>query len=197
MTQYLGKYRGVVVNNVDLEGRGRITAEVPDVYGIGGVSGWALPCLPFVGTGTGLFGVPPKGAYVWMEFEQGDPDYPIWTGGFWESKLEIPDPALGTLPLGVVLKTKGGSIVKVDDTPGKGGITVQSFDGTVLKLNIQGVSMKTKYGAIAVGPSGITIETATGQKLVIGPSIELSNGVAKLEMVANMIKLNGESLVVL
>ena len=25
------------------------------------------------------------GAGVWIEFEQGDPDYPIWTGGFWGS----------------------------------------------------------------------------------------------------------------
>jgi len=39
--------------------------------------------------GVGLFFLPPKGANVWVEFEGGDPDYPIWSGCFW-SDGEVP-----------------------------------------------------------------------------------------------------------
>ena len=46
-------------------------------------SGWALPCLPYTGDGVGLHLIPAVGTGVWIEFEAGDPDYPIWTGGWW------------------------------------------------------------------------------------------------------------------
>ena len=82
MAQFLGKYRGTVVNNVDPMQMGRLQAIVPDVTSLLPTS-WALPCVPMAGPQAGQFVVPPVGAAVWMEFEQGDPDYPIWTGCFW------------------------------------------------------------------------------------------------------------------
>ena len=42
-----------------------------------------MPCAPFAGSGVGFFALPPVGANVWVEFEGGDPDYPIWSGCFW------------------------------------------------------------------------------------------------------------------
>ena len=56
--------------------------QVPDVLGVI-PSSWAMPCVPAAGIQAGCFIVPPIGSQVWVEFEQGDPDYPIWTGGFW------------------------------------------------------------------------------------------------------------------
>ena len=74
--KYYGKYRGTVVNNVDPMQIGRIQAIVPDVSNIVPTS-WAMPCVPVAGLQMGEFTVPPIGAGVWMEFEQGNPDYPI------------------------------------------------------------------------------------------------------------------------
>ena len=84
-----GKYRGTVVNNVDPEQIGRIQAIVPGVEGLL-PSSWAMPCLPWGGINTGVFTVPPMGAGVWIEFEHGDPNYPIWTGCFWGLAAERP-----------------------------------------------------------------------------------------------------------
>src|SRR5208337_3789347 len=81
-TKHYGKYRGTVINNVDPEQRGRIQAIVPTVSGLLPTS-WALPCVPVAGQQSGIFIVPQIGASVWIEFEQGNPDLPIWTGGFW------------------------------------------------------------------------------------------------------------------
>ena len=56
-------------------------------------SGWALPAVPYAGDGVGFFMIPPIGASVWIEFEHGDPDYPIWTGCFWADAGPAAGPA--------------------------------------------------------------------------------------------------------
>ncbi len=81
MGQFFGKYRGTVLNNIDPMQMGRLQASVPDVANVLPTS-WALPCLPLGGIQAGIFTVPAIGASVWIEFEHGDPDYPIWTGCF-------------------------------------------------------------------------------------------------------------------
>lgn len=87
--RYLGKFRGRVIDNNDPLGIGRITVQVPDVLG-DEPSTWALPCLPFTGEEAGQFVVPPKDSGVWVEFEQGDPSFPIWTGCWWGERTELP-----------------------------------------------------------------------------------------------------------
>lgn len=74
---YLGKYRGKIVNIDDPEKRGRVKVECPSVLGKN-ISQWALPCLPpFV------YYIPPVGSLVWVEFEDGNIDSPIWSGLFY------------------------------------------------------------------------------------------------------------------
>lgn len=87
--KFYGKYRGVVINNIDPLQRGRIIAQVPDVSGL--VSNtWALPCvMPNTSRKLGS-GLPAVGAAVWMEFEQGDPSHPIWSGCFFGNPAETP-----------------------------------------------------------------------------------------------------------
>jgi len=72
---FFGKYRGTVADNSDPQKRGRIKARVPDIFG-NEDSGWALPSLPYAGDGVGLFLIPPADAWVWIEFEGGNPDKP-------------------------------------------------------------------------------------------------------------------------
>ena len=87
--KYFGKYRGIVTDINDLMMLGRLKAKVPDVLG-DKESSWAMPCAPFGGSGVGFFALPTVNAGVWIEFEQGDPDYPIWSGCWWGSQAEIP-----------------------------------------------------------------------------------------------------------
>jgi uncharacterized protein involved in type VI secretion and phage assembly len=78
-SRFFGKYRGTVVNTADSEQIARLQAVVPDVLGTVPTT-WAMPSAPFAGPGAGVVVLPPVGAGVWIEFEQGDPDYPIWSG---------------------------------------------------------------------------------------------------------------------
>ena len=91
--RYFGKYRGQVVDNRDPEGLARLQVVVPALLQRAAV--WAMPCVPYAGDGIGLFALPPIGAAVWVEFEGGDMDYPIWAGCFWRRPWKSRQPEGG------------------------------------------------------------------------------------------------------
>jgi hypothetical protein len=116
--KYYGKYRATVLNNVDPMQIGRIQATVPDVSAVLPTS-WAMPCVPIANKQAGVFVVPQIGDGVWIEFEHGDPDYPIWVGGYWGSVAEVPAFSLLGLPADppIILNTTLQNTVLLSDTP--------------------------------------------------------------------------------
>jgi uncharacterized protein involved in type VI secretion and phage assembly len=143
--RFFGKYRGKVTDNRDPMQVGRIRAKVPDVLGDMD-SGWATPCLPFSGQGMGFFAVPDVDAGVWIEFEHGDPDRPIWAGCFYGAASELPPALLAPPYQKVIVKTKGGNTITLDDTPGVGGILLETSSGAKLKLSSTGVELSNGMG---------------------------------------------------
>jgi type VI secretion system (T6SS) baseplate-like injector VgrG len=161
LTRYYGKYRGTVVENIDPEQIGRVLLQVPDVLGET-PSSWALPCVPAAGIQSGVFVVPPIGSQVWVEFEQGDPDYPIWTGGFWGLVVDVPVFATAppAIPPGqnIVMQTTGQNMVMVSDappTPVTGGIVLKSMSGAMIVVNATGIYISNGQGATItlIGPA--------------------------------------------
>lgn len=155
--KFFGKYRGTVVQNVDPEQIGRIQAMVPDVSGLI-PSSWAMPCVPIAGVQSGSYCVPQIGAGVWIEFEQGDPDYPIWTGGFWGTAGEVPALALAGNPASpsIVLQSALQNTLSISDVPGpSGGILLQSTTGAMILVNDTGITISNGQGATIVltGPT--------------------------------------------
>jgi hypothetical protein len=113
-----GKYRGLVLNNVDPLNLGRLQATVPEVLGEV-PTGWATPCIPYAGTGSGFFSIPPVGAGVWIEFEAGDVSRPVWTGCYWGT-AEAPavppaPPGTPTMPTTKVWRSETGLAIAIDD----------------------------------------------------------------------------------
>lgn len=146
---FYGKYRGIVTDNLDPLMIGRVQAKVPDVMG-DLASGWAMPCAPFGGDGMGFFAVPKVGAGVWIEFEHGDPDYPIWSGCWWGSVAEIPPTLIAPPPPSkkVMIKTEGGHTLLIDDTPGIGGITLETSTGQKIVMNAMGIEINDGQGGV-------------------------------------------------
>lgn len=142
---FYGKYRGIVTDIRDPLMLGRIRAQVPDVTG-DQESNWAMPCAPFGGRGMGFFALPEVGAGVWMEFECGDPEYPIWSGCWWGSADEIPPPLLAPPYQKVMFKTAGGHSITLDDTSGIGGITLETAGGQKIVLNSLGIEINNGNG---------------------------------------------------
>ena len=156
MSQYFGKHRGKVENNVDPTMLGRIQVSCPAVLGDGTLS-WAMPCAPYAGSGVGFFAIPPVGANVWVEFEAGDPDYPIWGGCFWGAG-EVP--ASPAVPQMKVIKTDMATVT-LNDAPGIGGITLALKSGQKIVMNAKGIEIDNGMGAV--------IKMA-------GPQVSVNNG---------------------
>ena len=184
---FYGKYRGVVIDNIDPMQIGRILAQVPAALGKVPTS-WAMPSVPAAGVQAGVFVVPPIGSQVWIEFEQGNPDYPIWTGGFWALAAEVPALALApaAVPPGqnIVLQTTGQNTLALSDappSPGVGGITLQAPGGATIVVNDAGITISNGKGAtitlvgpiVSINSGGLTVVgttvTVDGVPLTPGP----------------------------
>lgn len=157
MSEFFGKYRGQVENNLDPMMQGRLQVSVPAVLGEGTLS-WAMPCAPFAGDGVGFFALPPVGANVWVEFEGGDPDHPIWAGCFWGAG-EVP--AQPALPFVKVLQTDH-LMLKLDDTPGAGGFTLEVNPPVApapitFSCTVSGVEISVGAAKIAMNPASVSI----------------------------------------
>jgi uncharacterized protein involved in type VI secretion and phage assembly len=142
MTAYFGKYRGKVENNVDPSQLGRLQVSVPAVLG-SGQNSWAMPCTPYAGSSVGWFALPPVNSDVWVEFEQGDPDYPIWSGCFWSSGNAPASPVRDEIKM---LKTDSATIT-IDDTPGSGSIKIETTAGMKIEMSSSGIEINNGQGA--------------------------------------------------
>jgi hypothetical protein len=148
-----GKYRGIVTDNQDPDGLGRLRARVPflldDVE-----TGWALPCAPYGGAGNqGLFMVPDKEASVWIEFERGHLAYPVWSGTWWGDG-EVPESAT---PAQKVIETKSGHKVVLDDDAAS--VVVTDSNGNQVSLDQNGIKLEDGGGnSVTMDSSGIVLK---------------------------------------
>lgn len=164
---FFGKYPGSVRNNVDPMMKGRLLVEVADVGG-NMLSSWAMPCLPVAGPNMGIFTVPPIGAGVWVEFVRGDPDYPVWVGGFY-SEADVPALARMVPPgvSGITLQTQAKNGIVISDLPGPtGGILIQTTSGAMISVSEIGITISNGKGAV-LSLNGPTVDVNLGALTVV------------------------------
>jgi Type VI secretion system/phage-baseplate injector OB domain len=205
-----GKYRAKVINNIDPFELGRVQIEAASALGTNIVS-WAMPCVPYAGPGVGLYAIPPIDANVWIEFEGGNPDYPIWSGCFWnegEMPLEPVDPLVKKF------KTETGYL-EISDVPEEGGITLETYDPAVLiplTLNMQEnfikltaepatVTISEEEIVISFPPGSVTLNEAMVKINEAECSITLTDtgitsttGAATAALETGVVSVDGESI---
>lgn len=177
--KYYGKYKGLVVDNNDPENLGRLRVKVPRILGEEVVSGWAMPCVPFGGAkDQGFFFIPEVGARVWVEFEEGDPQDPIWVGTFWTKPggvAETPPQAQVSPPTNRVIKTPSGHMIEFNDKSGGQKIKITDKAGNSILLDSSNNKLiitqgKTSVNTIAMDRKGITIQDANLNKISMDAS---------------------------
>jgi hypothetical protein len=151
--RFYGKYRGVVEDVADPDKLGRIRAYVPDVYGEDVLSPWAMPCLPLAGKKHGLICLPEKEDGVWIEFEKGNRNLPVWTGGWWGKNDELSDD-LGK-PLARTFVTSAGHRITIDDDGKK--ILIKHADGANVEMTNSSMTLECKSGKVVLDNSGVAI----------------------------------------
>jgi uncharacterized protein involved in type VI secretion and phage assembly len=166
--RFYGKYRGFVVDNEDPEHLGRLKVTVPSVLGPEVVTGWASPCTPYGGASNqGCLFVPEPESGVWIEFEEGDLEFPIWVGSFWSkpdgnSELPKPNDGEGAQADDVqspvtrkIIKTLKGHSIQFEDKDGEEMITI-----------VHHVDEET-INVITLDSSGITITDFTENQIIM------------------------------
>jgi uncharacterized protein involved in type VI secretion and phage assembly len=164
---FFGKYRGTVSDNSDETNRGRLKVSVPSV--LGDVEAWAMPCVPYAGDGVGFYSLPESGTGVWVEFEAGDPSFPIWTGCFWGDG-ELPDPGGASIK---IWKTQSIT-VRIDDTGDE--LKMQTTSGSTVTLS-DSVTTASGGATHTVGAPGVTSDSGGMGKVEVTLSgVSLDDG---------------------
>jgi uncharacterized protein involved in type VI secretion and phage assembly len=152
MDRHPGKHGGLVTDNDDPKGLGRIRALVPEVL-LQETTGWALPSAPFAGPGAGFHAVPPVGAAVWIEWPNGDPmQPPIWSS-YWTDG----DGVAGAGPSQVVVVTPAGHRLLFDDDVSE--VTVEVSGGAQIVLGQNQATVEVAGQRIELSPSGVSINS--------------------------------------
>jgi hypothetical protein len=174
--KYYGKYRGVVAVNVDPLGIARIMALCPALATT--PLSWALPAVPWGGAALGTFVVPPVGAGVWIEFEQGDIDYPIWSGCYWNAPEEVPAQAKALLAQpGIAIQGPFlNSIVLGPGDSGTGSVSLRCGDASIEMSGLGGIVMTSGIATITVQAGNIAITNGVASISLEGPLVSVNDG---------------------
>lgn len=192
---YYGTYRGMVKDNVDANNRGRLKVYVPSVGDTEANTRVALPILPSAGPGFGFLATTPAvGDVVYIRFEMGRLDAPLWIGSWWINDAmpeDFRDPNIqGWITRGghkIILDDRGDQqLIRVEHSPSgsfvlmdhDGNITVSNRDGFVVNLGnaaveaaVLGDTLKALLGETMDAIQQITVPTSTGTS---GPPINLA-----------------------
>lgn len=194
--QFFGKYRGVVVRNDDPERRGRLQVKVPAVLGEASLN-WALPCLPVAAPGAGVYLIPPVGAQVWIEYEAGDPEVPIWSGCFWAPNGIPAAPTPGTKVIRF-----GSAVLTLHNDPAPETIRLEvEKGGTPSKLEVSESALVLERGKahLKISDAGVEIVVDGTTIKVTGTEIQLRSGAAGVQVTSagGKVSVNNGALEVL
>jgi len=138
--RFFGKYRGFVTDNQDPKKLGRIKAKAPAVLGFDDALGWAFP-LPGSGGGNnvGDLWTPEVGDHVWMEFENGNPETPLWSPGSWpyrDGSSTVPRHSRGEPDMTDYAARDMGNVPPTQYEGTYGNVrTIQGYDGSFLEFD--------------------------------------------------------------
>jgi len=170
MKQYFGKYRGIVQDNKDPLKLGRVKCIVPDVFGSDNLH-WAVSAnAPF----NGFWMLPSVGDQVWIEFERGEINLPIYTNSWYNNK-NISLEFLKSYPQNIVIKGKSGTIIQIDDSTGD--LTIDNSNNSKMEFKSDGtISSKNEIGgSFEIDKlGGITIQNQAGSKISVSPVGDIS-----------------------
>lgn len=168
--KYYGKYRGIVVDNNDPEKLGRLKVRVPSVLGNDVVTGWAMACAPYGGAkDQGFFFIPEDRSGVWVEFEAGDLEFPIWVGTYWAKpggEIEVPKPAdTQSPPTRKIIRTLKGNSIEMEDKDGDEVIIIKFSNGedktNQITMNKNGIEIvDSNKNKVVMNKDGVVVESS-------------------------------------
>lgn len=149
---YYSIYKGQVHDNEDPDFRGRLQVICPAVTGPDPFKKWALSRGMYATNGGGGFFLPQNGDTVWISFEGGDPDFPVWEYGWFPEDYAPEDHRRKVY----TLQTPAGHRIVIDED--QNTIFIQYRDGQTIEVNENNISLGTLGGSAEKGVLGDTLK---------------------------------------
>jgi phage baseplate assembly protein V len=167
--RYYGVAIGVVTNNKDPDGLGRVKASLPwmdDQV----ETNWARVAAPMAGAGRGIYFLPEVNDEVLVAFEHGNPDTPYVLGGLWNGQDKPPE-ANGNGKNDVrTIRSRSGNVIRLTDTDG--GSKIEIIDSSTKNS----IVISAKNNSITIAAAGdITIASSGGKLKLSGNSVEITS----------------------
>lgn len=166
---------GIVTNNKDPEGLGRIKVKFPWLSDED-ESNWARVASLMAGKERGIFILPEIDDEVLIVFEHGDINMPYVIGSLWNGKDVPPETNSDGKNNIRMIKSRSGHVIRIDDTNGnekieivdkteKNMITIDTKENKISIMSDKDIEMSAPNGKITIDAMNIEIKSSAATKI--------------------------------
>lgn len=174
---------GIVTNNKDPEGLGRVKVKLPRISGED-ESHWARVATFMAGKDRGAFFLPEVNDEVLVAFEHGDINMPYVIGSLWngvDKPLETNSDGKNNVR---VIKSRSGHIIRLNDKDGeekieiidkskKNSIEISTKDNKITIKTEKDIEIKAPNGKLTIEAKDIEIKSSASTKVEAGAGMDL------------------------
>lgn len=147
--RYYSTYRAFVYSNDDPDNLNRLQLLVPHVNPRVADETWAYPRNTYSGNGYGVHLLPKKGDMVWVEYEYGNLDYPVWSFGHF-GENQKPEEFTDSNTIG--FKTPNGTLILFNDIKGEESISIRLAGyADTIEIALDQMTMESKLIKLGTG----------------------------------------------
>jgi uncharacterized protein involved in type VI secretion and phage assembly len=174
---------GIVTNNQDPDGGGRVKVRFPWLSDTE-ESFWARVAAPMAGGGRGAYFLPEVDDEVLVSFEHGDLRFPYVLGALWNGKDAPPaDNSDGKNNLRVI-KSRSGHVIKLNDEDGKetieivdksgkNSIVIDTAKNTLTITTDKDIALSAPQGTIKLDAQKVEIKSSADTKVEAGAGMDV------------------------
>jgi len=170
-----GAVIGVVIDNKDPQGLGRVRVKFP-AFSDDEIGHWARVAVLMAGKDCGTFFLPAVQDEVLVIFEFGDITRPYILGALWNGKNKPPDKNEDGNNNLRFIKSRSGHLIRFDDTDnsekieiidksGNNSITIDTSGKTITIISAQDISIEAAQGTIKLSAKNISLSSTADTKV--------------------------------
>lgn len=189
---------GVVTNNEDPDGMGRVKVKFPWLNDQD-ESHWARVCTLMAGKDRGTYFLPEVNDEVLVAFEHGDRRFPYVLGALWNGKDAPPATNSDGNNNVRLIKSRSGHMIRLNDEDGKEAVEIVDKNGNSIKYHTannsltistkQDITLSASQGTITLDARNIEIKSSTQTTLQAGSTMDVKAN-ATMNIKGAMVNIN-------